>query len=121
MKTLHPAISVLTIVVGLNILYLITDIPWIIYLAVCLGIAGIFFPAFSRLLHFLWFTLAELMGVVVSKILLIVIFYLLLAPLAMLSKLFRKKRQFSLNKDKSTNFVYRLNAEDIEMGFKNPW
>jgi len=53
----------------------------------------------------LWLQLGEAMGFVVSKVVLIVVFFVCLTPLALLYRLFNKK-QLSTKQD-ATNFVQR--------------
>lgn len=69
----------------------------------------------------LWFKLSELMGSVMSKVLLTVIFYLFLTPIALLYRLIGKKDMLHLKRgNRNSNFVERdhqFTKDDLE----NPW
>jgi hypothetical protein len=52
------------------------------------GVATLFLPRVLRPLNFAWFKLGELMGKVVSPIVLGVIFYLLITPVGLIGRLF---------------------------------
>ena len=56
--------------------------------SVCFALATLFLPKILRPLNFAWFKLGELMGRVVTPIVLGVIFYLLITPFGVVGRLF---------------------------------
>jgi hypothetical protein len=74
---------------------------------VVLGIACILFKAIAYYIHVMWMSVAQLMGLIVPNILLIIIFYLFLFPFAVLSRMIAKKDPLILkNTSGSTFFKY---------------
>ena len=82
--------TLLVIVLGFSLLYLILDRNWMLYAALGLGIAGMLSVLLNRWIHITWFFIGEKLGFVVSKVVLGAVFYLVLLPMGLLSKLFRK-------------------------------
>lgn len=77
--------------------------------ALLLGLIAIFIPIIAKLLHDGWMRLAHIIGWITNKILLSIIFYVILSPLAALSRFLR--RSPFRNKDPKTyykerNFTY---------------
>ncbi len=59
-----------------------------IVLSGCFGLVTLFAPKTLRPLNFAWFKLGELMGKIVSPIVLGIIFYLLITPVGLVGRLF---------------------------------
>lgn len=82
--------TILVIVTGLLAVGWIFDIPLMAKLAVIIGAVSIFIPAAGRAIEWLWFRLALGLGWVNSRILLSIIYFVFLMPIAWLSRLFTK-------------------------------
>ena len=82
--------TLLVIVLGFLLLYLILNREWMLYVALVTGIAGMLSLHLNHWLHLGWFFLGEKLGFVVNKIVLGAVFFIVLLPMGMLSKLFRK-------------------------------
>ena len=82
--------TLLVIVLGFSLLYLILNREWMLYVALTTGVAGMLSIHLNRWIHLGWFLLGEKLGFVVNKIVLGAIFYFVLVPMGFLSKLFRK-------------------------------
>ena len=80
----------LVIVTGMLVISWLFKIPWLNYVAIGLGVVSIFFPAAARAIEWAWFKLALALGWVNSKILLSVIYFVFLMPIAWVSRLFTK-------------------------------
>lgn len=115
-----PIKSVLAITVGLFILYLIKEWNWAMYISLSVGILGLFFPFIATQIDLLWMKLAKLLGFIVPNILLSIIFYFFLTPLAFLSKIFGKKNPLSLNNKTDTLFK-EYNKKFDKASFEKPW
>lgn len=102
--TTEPVKTVLTISVGFLVIFLITNGKWAIYISLAVGLVGMFSPFLSKQIDFLWMKLAWLLSLVVPKILLSLIFYIFLFPIATLSKLFGNKDPLMLKNEEDSTF-----------------
>jgi hypothetical protein len=93
--------------------------PYLLFAAGILGLIGLFIPFLAEKIHWGWMKLAEGLGYITSKLVLIVVFIFVLVPVATVSKLFRKKTMATKHQGQSyfteRNFTY--NKESLE----NPW
>ena len=78
----------LVISTGLVIAYFFFQQELLLYLAATIGIIGAFIDSIAQWIHWGWYKIAEIMGGVMSKVLLSLIFFVFLFPLALLSRLF---------------------------------
>ena len=83
--------TLLVIVLGFLVLYVLLDHVWMFYTALGTGIAGMLSLTLNSWIHRAWFFLGDKMGFVVSKIILGAIFFIVLLPMALISSLFRKE------------------------------
>lgn len=88
MKEKHVS-TILVFVVVLCILFLVYRNDNFLYAGLILSAIGLFIPWLSQKIHWAWMKFAELLGAVMNKVILSVVFYIFLFPVAMLSKLFR--------------------------------
>lgn len=102
--------TILVLVVALIVFYWLTKQPWLLLAAVILGAIGIFIPWLADKIHWAWMKLAHGMGYVMSKVILTLIFFVFVLPLAMLSKLFGKRsvqlKAGAASYFKERNFTY---------------
>lgn len=80
--------------------------PYLLYTALAVGLTGLFIPWLAAQLHWAWMKLAEGMGWVMSKIILTIVFFVILVPLALLSRLFGKKSTM-LNRQTDSYYTVR--------------
>ncbi len=111
--------TLLVIVLGFSVLYLILDRSWMLYTALATGIAGMLSLHLNRWIHIGWFFLGEKMGFVVGKVVLGAVFYIVLLPMGLLSRLFRKDIMNLRSPGKSGYYQrdHRYKPED----FENMW
>lgn len=109
--------TILVIVTGLLAIAWIFEIPLLGKIAVVIGAISIFVPAAARGIEWVWFKIALGLGWVNSRILLSLIYFVFLLPIAWLSRLFTKD-PLALRKDKrATLFVTRdhlYTGKDLE-------
>jgi hypothetical protein len=86
-KTLE---AILVITTGFLLLFLINGKLWFLYIAFGAGVIGIFIKPLASLLAKGWFKLGELLGFVVSKVVLAVLFFIILTPISFLYNIFNK-------------------------------
>ena len=109
----------LIIATGFILLFFILHLKIFLVLAFAIGIIGSFIKPLARLISWLWLKLGDAMGFVVSKVILSLIFFLFLLPLALIYRAV-KKDPLGLKKDKNTfwnNRDHRYLPKDLE----NTW
>jgi len=115
-----PIKAVLTISVGFMLLYLITKWNWTILMALAIGLAGIFSNYLSKKIDYLWMKLAWLLNLILPKVLLFIIFFPFLFPLAILFRLFGKKDPLNLN-NKADSLFIKCNKKFDKVSLEKPW
>jgi len=115
-----PQKTVLTISMALLIWSVISNSKLVLCSSLIIGITGVFSDYLSMGIEIVWLRIAHTLGLIVPKIVLSAIFYLILFPIASISRLFRKKGTLMLtNKGKST-FVDSCKCYTPE-SFEKPW
>jgi hypothetical protein len=110
--------TILVISTGLLVFYFFGGNKYLLYAALVISIACILIPALALKITQLWFKLATVLGWVNARILLTVIFFLVLFPVALLRRLFTSGKNISANAQ--SLYVVRnhvFTAKDME----NPW
>jgi len=111
--------AILTIAAALLIFYFVLEIEVLLPIALVLMLIGLMSKWLSAKIIWLWFKLAEVLGFVMSKVILSLVFFLFLFPISVLYRLFNKdtlklrKSQHSTYTDRSHTYK----ASDLE----NPW
>ncbi|WP_299763675.1 SxtJ family membrane protein [uncultured Dokdonia sp.] len=101
-KELTPSKTVLTIVVGFLVIYMITKLSWALWVAITIGVLGMLSSFIALKIQDLWMGLSTVLSRIIPPILLSVIFFVILFPVALLSRLFGDKDPLQLKKtDKS--------------------
>jgi hypothetical protein len=111
--------TIITIMVGCLVLYKVFSIPILLLVAGCFGIAGIASDKATHWIHRAWFLLADVLGYIMSKLILGTLFIFVLLPIALMAKLFRKDVMM-MKKDYPSYFVEKnivYEPKDLE----NPW
>lgn len=107
----------LVIVTGLVVLYFIFKSQYFLMAAAAIGVLSIAIPVFGDLVVKGWYKLAEVLGAINGKILLSLVFFVVLFPVAVIAKL-TKKNPLHLKKDDSdtvfTERNHKYSAKDLE-------
>lgn len=109
----------LVIVTGLVVIHFIfsPEHPYLLYAAAAVGVISIAVPYLGDLIVKGWYKLAEVLGAINGRILLSVIFFVILFPIAVLSRL-GKKNPLSLKKENQASAFaernHRYTAKDLE-------
>lgn len=82
--------NILVIVVGFTAIAWIFDIPYMAEAAFGVGLVSLLIPAAARGIEWAWLKLAHGLGWINSRILLSVVYFVFLMPIAFLSRLFTK-------------------------------
>lgn len=116
----NPSQTLLVICTGLVLVYFIFDIHWILYASFGLGLLGILSDWFSQKVEWIWFKLTYLLSLIVPNILLGLVFYLILTPIAFLAALFKNKDALLLKKpEKSAYQTIKKTYQAVDL--ENPW
>jgi len=108
--------TILTIVVGMVLLYYFTGVKYFQLIAVGIGLSGLFIKPLAKWITWGWEKLSELLGFVSSKIILSALFFLFLTPIAFVYRLFNKD-SLNLKNNKRTLFKirdHRYTGKDLE-------
>lgn len=116
----NPTKTVLTISVGLIVVYLFTKVKWVLDISLVIGLIGVFSTYLSKKIDFLWMKLAWVLSKIIPNIVLGIVFYLFLFPLSVLSKLFIGKDILNL-KNTSTSIFKTSNKNFEKVSFEKPW
>lgn len=108
--------TILVIVTGLLALAWIFDIPILGRISLAIGAISVFIPAAARAIEWGWLKLALALGWINSRILLSVIYFAFLLPIAWVSRLFTKD-PLALKNKRASLFVTRdhlYTGKDLE-------
>lgn len=115
-----PIRTVLTITVGFLVIYMVTHQPWALWVALVIGAIGVFSTWLAEKIDWLWMKLAWLLSLVVPNIVLSVIFYLFLFPIALLARIFGQKDPLLLKNNVASVFR-KVDKAFTKASFENPW
>ncbi len=110
----NPYQVILVLITGFLIIYFIIQKEWLLYLLTGIGILSLTSVFFRDKIVWLWMKLAEVLGFINSRILLGIVFFIILLPLALVRRLFsgfkkeENKKSFYINKNKT------YQANDLE-------
>jgi len=86
-KTLE---AMLVITTGMLLIYLIKQQYIFLYISLACGLTGVLIKPLASIIATGWYKLGDLLGFIVSKIVLTLIFFFFLLPVALLYRLFNK-------------------------------
>jgi len=115
-----PVKTILVITAGMLVVYMFTKWEVALIIALVVSLIGVFSTYLSKKIDFLWMKLAWVLSLIIPNILLTIIFYLLLTPIAFLSKLTGKNDPLLL-KNKGHSTFKEYNKHYDADSFKNPW
>jgi hypothetical protein len=115
-----PIQTVLTITLGFLVIFMITKNEWLLYVSLVVGILGVFSNYLAEKIHVFWMKLAWFLSFIVPNILLSIVFYFFLFPIATLSKIFGAKDPMGLKNTQSSLFK-TVNKEFDKSSFEKVW
>ena len=106
--------TILVIVLGMVVIHSTSGNKYFLWAALLIGVLGVFSPALAAKIHWAWMKLAHVMGYVMSKLMLTLVYTLVVLPMSLFA---RKKVSVRLsgNSDsyfKERNYTYK--KEDLE-------
>jgi hypothetical protein len=113
--------TLLAICFGLLVCFLIFKKPILIIIAVIIAGIGIFSDSLSAKITWFWLKIAQILGNINGKILLSLIFFVFLTPIAFLMKLLSKNASFMLDKSKVSSLFTERNHTYVAKDLENIW
>ena len=115
-----PIKTVLVITVGMIILHVAYEWHWALYVGLGIGIFGLASDYLAKKIDYLWLQLTKLLSLIIPNILLSAVFYVILTPVAFLSRLFGDNNPLSLKDNKAS--LFRDSNKTFEKNsFEKPW
>lgn len=115
-----PYLTVLTIVFGLLFFNFFLENKILFLVALIISGLGILSPRISFFIENIWFKFSFLLSQLIPNILLSSIFFFLLTPLALLSKVFKSNTNFIYSNRSTTTFKI-VNKKFDEKSFERAW
>ncbi|GHU82073.1 hypothetical protein FACS189415_1840 [Bacteroidia bacterium] len=115
----NPTKTVLIIVLGLLIVGAVSKWHGWINIAILLGVICAFSDYLTKKVDFLWMKLAWLLGLIVPNILLSIVFYVFLTPIAWLSR--QGNKDPLLLKNTKTSIFKEYRKSFNKTFFEKPW
>lgn len=112
--------TMLVLVVACVVFYWLTHNKYLLIAAMVLGGIGIFIPWLAGKIHWAWMKLAHVMGYVMSKVVLSIVFFIFMIPIAALSRLFTRNKSVQMKAGATTYFKERNFTYDKE-SLENVW
>jgi flagellar biosynthesis protein FlhB len=112
--------SVLAITIGMIVLYLITHSIWAIYTGFLIGFLGLSSSYLAERIDFLWLKLSGLLSKIIPNILLAIIFFFILTPIAILYRIFGNKNPLNL-KNTEISLFKEYNKSFERESFEKTW
>ena len=106
------------LLLGFALLYAVFRWEGFLWIGGILGLPSVVFPVVRKYVLRGWFAFAKLLGAVNSRIILGIVFYCLLTPLALIRRLFqRDKNRYRQGDSYFQKRDHLFNRKD----FENPW
>lgn len=118
-KKTFPHATILIIVLGLLVLSFIFKANVLVTIATIIGVVSLIFPPVGYGVEWFWLKLAETLGWINTRLLLGIVFFVFLSPIAFLHRLFHKN-PLQLKKTSGSVFVAREHTY-TEKDFENMW
>ncbi len=119
-KKSQPVKTILTIMLGFMVVYWMTKLQWAFSLAFLVGAIGLLSNYLAEKIDFLWMKLTWLLSLIVPNILMSIVFFAFLFPIALLSRIFGKSDTLNL-KNKNISLFKNTNKEFSKSSFERPW
>lgn len=116
--------TTLTLCIALVVLFFFTKKQHAYYLTLCviLGLIGMFSKFLTSKISWAWLKLGELMGAVMSKVILTIVFFIFLFPIALLARIFSKNNNnLQLKKTEDNTYYFIRNHKFQSKDLENVW
>jgi len=116
----RATLTVLTISMSLLVLHFITKSDWPVIASLIIGMAGAISTEVAVKIEYVWKALTKLLGLIIQRLVLILIFFLILFPVAVAARIFAKRDPLQLSNNSSSTFT-DINKTFEKSGFEKPW
>ncbi len=116
--------TILTLCVAFIVIWFASKQQYVFLLwgSIGLGLIGMFSKYITSKISWAWLKVGEMMGAVMSKVILGIVFFVFLFPIAMLSRLFSNGNgSLQLAKGNKTTYYYTRNHKYEAKDLKNVW
>ncbi|HEY0679180.1 MAG TPA: hypothetical protein VGD17_12905 [Chitinophagaceae bacterium] len=106
--------TIIVLVLALIVIYWFVDSRYLLWAAFGLGAIGVFIPYLAGKIHWAWMKLAHVLGYVMSKVMLTLVYVIIVIPMGIFS---RKKITMRLKQGTTSYFRdrnYTYTKEDLE-------
>lgn len=110
----------LVIVTGLVVLYFIFKSQYFLIAAAIIGVLSIAIPVAGDLIVKAWYKIAEILGAINGRILLSVVFFVVLFPVAIISRL-GKKNPLALKRESAASVFVERNHKYTGKDLEQVW
>lgn len=91
---------------------------YLLIIGIILILSGLLFPLILKPLNKIWMTLAIILGWIMTRVILIILFYIILTPIGFIAKIF-KKDFLDLKINKSTNSYWeKRNSKSAKINYE---
>ncbi len=112
--------TLLVIATGMTVFFLVTKKEYFLYIGIGLAVIGLAIPIAAKYIHLGWMGIAKVLGFINSHIILGLVFFLFLTPLALLRRIGRKDGLQLKKKNEGSYFSKKEHVfEDKDL--ENPW
>lgn len=112
--------TILLLCITFEILFIRTGYKVLVSISIVLGLVGFFINSISSWIHIGWMMFGKILELVMPRIVLGIVFFFFLFPIAMLSRFFVKKDSLHLKNEGDSTFTVCDKKFD-EQSFINPW
>lgn len=119
-ETKDTSKTILVIVLGLSLLSWWLGKPVIAQIGAIIGVASLMFGIVAKWIEIIWFKIATILGWINSRIILSLLFFVFLFPLALLSRL-TNKNPLMLKKENTESYYTERNYEYQKHDLEKMW
>ncbi|MES2620945.1 MAG: hypothetical protein V4615_08835 [Bacteroidota bacterium] len=115
--------TILVLCVAFLVIYFLTkqQHTYLLKLSIGLGLIGMFSKYLTSKISWAWLKLGEMMGAVMSKVILSVVFFGFLFPIALLSRVFSGNKNILQLKKPEGSYYFSRNHKYESKDLKNLW
>jgi len=95
--------------------------PVFLWIATGLLLLNILLPSINQVISYYWLYFAEKIGKLNSTIILTIVFFFILSPIAFFYRLFHKKQYARYNKDTELSYFEKINKGIVKRDFLKQW
>jgi hypothetical protein len=112
--------TILVVSTALLLFFLIFDIYWLLYTAFALSVLGLISRTFAKWFNRAWLGLSEALGFVMSRVILTLLYFLILTPVALLYRRFNRD-PLQLNRTRSGSYYKERHHVYTKKDLENTW